>query len=272
MIAFTQFIVSQFIVEFYSIGVLALISFSTICIALAGYLFNDIADLKVDLANNKQGLINSSNKKNYLFLAIVLLFGGNIMGFIACKLSLLSFFILYVIASINVVLYAWFLSRYKLLGNVLISVLISLVVLLCFYIEINHYTFTQKYYFNKELFVWFYAIFAFIINWLREVVKDLEDLNGDKLANRISIPSTVGVKSTKILLLLISLSLTFAFILLSINTKMLSFLQFNLIALVISFLGFMFLLLKANSINNYKEASFLLKCIMLLGVITPIFS
>ena len=41
-----------------------------------------------------------------------------------------------------------------------------------------------------------YAIFAFIINFIREIVKDMEDVNGDYNQGMSTLPIAIGVKRT----------------------------------------------------------------------------
>jgi 4-hydroxybenzoate polyprenyltransferase len=49
-----------------------------------------------------------------------------------------------------------------------------------------------------------YAIFAFIINFLREIVKDLEDVNGDYNQGMNTLPIALGVGRTAILVFWLS--------------------------------------------------------------------
>lgn len=269
MIALTQFIVSQFVVQYYDVNILMLLIFSTTCIALGGYLLNDIADIEIDKANNKIGIINASNKKVYLLVAIALLILGNIIGFIACKESLKELFGIYVLASVSLILYAWFLSKYKIVGNVLISGLTALVILLCFYVEVNHYFYTEKYYFFKEIFIWFYAAIAFIINWLREMVKDIEDESGDTLASRISWVKIIGIKGTKAILITVSMAVFISLIFFGAD-RPLGIIHADLAIIIILFLVFMLQILSAKTTKNYKTASLLLKCIMIAGILIPV--
>lgn len=269
MIAFTQFIVSQFVVQHYSVNILALLILSTTSIALGGYLLNDIADIEIDKANNKTGVINSSNKKVYLFVAISLLILGNTIGFIVCKESLVKLFGIYVSASISLIFYAWFLSKYKIVGNVLISGLTALVILLCFYVEVNHYFYTEKYYFFKEIFIWFYAAIAFIINWLREVVKDIEDESGDAIANRISWVKIIGIKGTKAILITVSMAVFISLIFFGADRPM-GIIHADLAIIFLLFLAFMFIILSAKTTKSYKTASLLLKYIMIAGILIPV--
>ena len=54
------------------------------------------------------------------------------------------------------------------------------------------------------------AIFAFFINFIREIVKDMEDIEGDKSAGIFSFPYLYGFKRSKIIISVFSLLLIIA--------------------------------------------------------------
>ncbi|NBU48456.1 MAG: hypothetical protein EBS34_13660 [Flavobacteriales bacterium] len=41
-----------------------------------------------------------------------------------------------------------------------------------------------------------FSIFAFILNWIREIVKDIQDMEGDRLISVRSMPIVLGKKAT----------------------------------------------------------------------------
>ena len=199
MIALVQWIVSAYFVHAFQLSFYLLVTTSTICVAAAAYLLNDIADIEIDTINDKLKLINENNKSYWLKVVVSLNLLGLILGFLACYQSQTSLFIFFIIAVVLLSIYAYYFSKYKPIGNLVISFLIALSILLCFYLEVNHDSFDRAYYNISEIQVNLYAACAFLLNWLREIVKDIEDIEGDLAVGRVSIPILFGLKVSKFL-------------------------------------------------------------------------
>jgi 4-hydroxybenzoate polyprenyltransferase len=87
-----------------------------------------------------------------------------------------------------------------LLGNVIIALLLSFSVVIVFdlYPAINENQLLMASLFSILL---DYAIFAFVINLIREIVKDLEDINGDTSQGMKTLAIVLGIlKTTKLVL------------------------------------------------------------------------
>jgi 4-hydroxybenzoate polyprenyltransferase len=57
---------------------------------------------------------------------------------------------------------------------------------------------------ENELLVAFFTCFAFLLNISREIMKDLQDMEGDQLVNVRSVPLILGVKRAKMFIALSS--------------------------------------------------------------------
>jgi len=100
------------------------------------------------------------------------------------------FFSIFVIISILLYVYASYLKRTLLIGNIVISGLVALSVIIVGIFElipvmtaINQQT--QWLFFKVIL---DYALFAFSLNLLREIAKDIEDIDGDYKAGMHTLP------------------------------------------------------------------------------------
>ena len=114
------------------------------------------------------------------------------------------------------------------------------------------------------------SIFAFLLTFLREIVKDIEDLKGDKEVGIKSLPLVLSINKSKIIIFVIALLTLvsidyFAFNLYKTNT-IASF--YLLIIVSLPLLYFMIKLKGSKTKPEFNKLSKLLKIIMLLGVLT----
>jgi len=114
------------------------------------------------------------------------------------------------------------------------------------------------------------SFFAFFINLIREIIKDIEDVNGDYKLNMKTLPILIGRNRTKIIVLFLTIFpiglLSYIIIKYSTTYNAVTF-----YLLFFSLLPMLFTVLKiksAKSIKNYKTISTYLKIIMLLGITT----
>jgi 4-hydroxybenzoate polyprenyltransferase len=179
---------------------------STLLITAAGNIINDYFDIKADKVNKPNRLIVSKNIKRRWAIILHLCF--NTFAFIiSLYLSFIFKNLLLVLIpffAINLLwFYSWYLKKKLILGNVTIAFLTALVpILTAIYlnkiIPLN----------NQELgLIYLISSFAFLQNLIREIIKDTEDIEGDKLIYVKSIPIYFGKSITKIICLVLLLIL-----------------------------------------------------------------
>lgn len=174
-----------------------LLVLSTLCIAAAGNIINDIYDIETDLVNRPSKVIvgKSMSEKTAYTLFISLNSVGVLIGFYLSNLVGRSgFFAIFVMISALLYVYASYLKQSILLGNIVVSVLVSLSILIVGLFElipvITAQNQTTQLTFFKILLD--YALFAFSINLIREMVKDLEDIDGDYKSGLKTLPIVFG--------------------------------------------------------------------------------
>ena len=106
----------------------SLLVLSTLCIAAAGYVINDLYDLETDLVNRPErvivGKLISEKTANNLFIALNVI--GVLIGFYLSHLvGKSSFFALFVIISALLYVYASYLKQSLLIGNIVVSILVA---------------------------------------------------------------------------------------------------------------------------------------------------
>jgi 4-hydroxybenzoate polyprenyltransferase len=192
-----------------------LLVFSTVLIAAAGNIINDYFDVKADRVNKPEKVIIGKHIKPRW--AIVTHWIFNTLAFcIACYLSWKfdTFWYVFIhLASINLLwVYSMRLKRKFLIGNMVIALLTALVPILCgihflglttpykstnFFSEFSSSNSWVSQVNLKIFFVLAFAFFAGILNLIRELIKDMEDVPGDLLLRAKTVPISLGLTKTK---------------------------------------------------------------------------
>ena len=230
-----------------------LILSSSIAIA-SGYIINNFYDYEKDLINKpiKSKIDKVIRKRTKLSLYITLNFLCIYTSSLVSWRSVL-FFSIYIFV---IWLYSHKLKRILFIGNV-VSSLLSVIP---FFIILIYYK-------NFELIIFLYAIFLFLIVYMREIIKDLENIKGDFTLDYRTIPVVYGEKSSKYLLSIVSLfTLAIIYILLSgFDTGMMFYYYYFSIAVL---LFFIIVLWKYDSKKYYNFLHNLLKFLIVLGVLS----
>ncbi|MFV9550678.1 geranylgeranylglycerol-phosphate geranylgeranyltransferase [Algibacter sp. PT7-4] len=203
MIALVQLLIKYALLEPFGVqttlngfGIFLLV-LATIFIAAAGNIINDIYDIETDLINkpNKVYINKFIPEKAAYNLFIAFNFIGVGIGFYLSHLvGKAPFFSIFVIISVLLYVYATYLKRTLLIGNIIISILVALSLIIVGVFElIPAITPTNQ----STQIVFFkiildYSTFAFSINLLREIAKDIEDINGDYKVGMNTLPIAIG--------------------------------------------------------------------------------
>ena len=252
---------------------ITLLILATVCIAAAGNIINDICDVETDFINKPDKLIignTISEKTAYNLFIILNVLGVGIGFYLSHWVGKSAFFSIFVIISVLLYVYATYLKQTFLIGNIVISLLVALSILIVGVFELlpsitslNRQV--QLTYFEV---IFNYAVFAFIVNLLREIVKDLEDIEGDVKTNMNTLPIVLGKKTTHIVLILLS----FFTIILVVNHVMSSLYKYNIavlyfLALVVGPLIYASIkIIMAQQKKDYIHISYVLKLVMLFGM------
>ncbi|SRX75074.1 geranylgeranylglycerol-phosphate geranylgeranyltransferase [Aequorivita antarctica] len=258
----------------------SLLVIATLCIAAAGNIINDIYDVEIDKINKPNKVLIgkkiSESNANLLFIFLNVI-GVGIGFYLANSIGKPGFAALFIIFSALLYLYASYLKGMPLIGNLLISTLVamSLIIVPLFdllpAITLQNQT-TQSAVFKIVL---FYALFAFCINLIREIVKDLQDINGDKKGGMNTLAIALGRKRTTAIVFSLG-----GFMVLGVVFYMYEHLYnqqilmlYFLFAIVAPLLYFCIKSWDAATMKEYGFLSKLLKIIMFLGICSiPLFS
>lgn len=261
---------------------------STLMIAAAGNIINDYFDVRADRINKPEKVVIGKYVKRRV--AIVSHWGLNFLAFcIAIYLSyrLQSFWYMFIhLLTINLLwFYSMYLKRRFLSGNIVIAALTGLVpVLVGFYFHqvlelsqtsqpVTHYPFEQ--YLGGNYILWLaggLATFAFILNLAREIVKDMEDVEGDQKLNATTLPIVIGYTKSKLVVAFVLLCSVICSMLVWYffdHLKALPMLPIFACAFLVT-ISFA-LLPKANKKSDFKRINYLIKLSMVFGLLSPVF-
>jgi 4-hydroxybenzoate polyprenyltransferase len=263
ILAFTQWMVKLFLIDNqgtispnFNDFSLYMLMLATVCIAAAGYVINDYYDVKIDTINKPQEVIVGRLIKRRV--AMFLNFAFNFVGLILA--GLLGWKILFTCLFSAFILW-WYSNRLKrlpLVGNLIIALLTALAVVLM-----------AVYYPDNQAFVYIFALFAFFISLIREIVKDMEDVKGDAVFGCRTLPILWGISRTKrVIYVFFGI---FVLILLSTYLTFPSRFALYLYGVVLPPLGwFIYKLYYADSKKDFRYLSNLCKIIMVLGVLSVV--
>ncbi|MFD0843608.1 geranylgeranylglycerol-phosphate geranylgeranyltransferase [Flaviramulus multivorans] len=208
MIALVQLLIKYALLEPFGVqtsldglGIFLLV-IATVFIAAAGNIINDINDVEIDLINKPDKIIigkTISEKAAYNLFIIFNLIGVGIGFYLSNSVNRAPFFSIFVIISVLLYIYSTYLKRILLIGNIVISILVALSILIVGVFELLP-TITpqnQQIQFTFFKIIFDYALFAFCINLLREIAKDIEDIDGDYKAEMNTLPIAIGRERAK---------------------------------------------------------------------------
>lgn len=257
-----------------------LLCLSSVVVAAAGYIINDYFDLNIDQINKPDKLIVEKviNRRWVIFWHLLLSVFGIIIGlYLDYKTPVKFLGVANFLCVVLLFFYSVSLKKKLLVGNILISALTAWVILVVSWCETSNLlqpallgSFTEK--ITRISFL--YAGFAFVISLIREVVKDMEDVEGDRRYGCKTMPISWGMNASKV----------FVAVWLVVLTGSLAVVQFYVLVFkwwlsatycVIFIIVPLLLLFKklgrATSSKDFHKLSSYIKMVMLTGILSMLF-
>lgn len=183
-----------------------LLSLSTILIAAAGYIINDYFDVRIDIINrpgkviigrliSRHWAIALHTALNVIGLLIAVYLGWQLHNFKVVSIQLACTVLLW--------FYSTTFKRQFVTGNIAVALLTALTVLILAVFEPALYAYVNFTYFIEEQgrvlvnpfgVIAVYTYFAFMLTWMREIVKDMEDFKGDAEDGCVTMPIRIGLQ------------------------------------------------------------------------------
>jgi len=258
-----------------------LLMMSTVFMAAFGYAFNDVQDITMDSINkdDKRIIEKSISRKSGLRIAWTFLFFSFLPAiYLAFILQMVQLIAIHIFIAFGLWYYSTDLKKQILSGNILISIFtaFSIAIVWLYHLVALHndpvamIDGQSVIPFISQLIIAL-SFFAFIISFIREIIKDLEDLKGDKKAKLKTFPIVFGLEKTKLLILILSIIMivstayaayfSYAHHLLKVSIYLLIAVGVPLIYLISN-------LLKSRTKEDFSDLSTLAKIIMVAGILS----
>jgi len=247
-----------------------ILSFSILGVTASGNIINDIFDVEADRINQRKRPLATTKIRlktaNRLY-SILVLFSIALASLLSYWLGSWWLVILEMAIIYLLYLYAKRLKGIALLGNILISLLVSLSFLLLILIELP-----------IELapdtlnWVMFYGIFAFWTNLNREIIKDLQDIKGDFFKKYNTLPIIIG-RSRTTSVLFISTAVLIIAVVAGVKNYLLAepiLVIYFIFVICIPLIFAAYQLFKFQEKANYKRLSTVYKLVMLTGLLSMV--
>jgi len=237
-----------------------------ILVTAAGYIINDVFDIKTDLVNKPKKVIVSKifsieDAKRYYLITNCL---GITLGIgLSLNIQKPPYALFFIGAPLLLYYYSKKLKGIPLIGNISVSILIAISILIIALFDVP----LQN---NFFIFKTIYLLigFAFFLNLIREIIKDIEDIKGDYNSNIKTLPILIGIERTKkiaSLLCLFPLTLLLILVFNFASIYKITMLYLSLFS-ILPLLYFMIKLPKATTKKKLNNLSTLLKTCMFLGI------
>ncbi len=257
---------------------------ASVFIAAAGNIINDYFDLNIDQINKPQKVVVDKiiSRRWVILWHLILSLAGIIIGFIIDVNTPVRFLGLANLVSVLILFfYSVSLKKKFLIGNILISLLTAWVILVITYCETNHLLNVFRKGTSLEVdklsrLTFLYAGFAFIISLVREIIKDMEDVEGDRKYGCKTMPIVLGLNATKVfvtvwLTVLITALIIVQFYVLQFGWWFWVSAFYCLSFIIIPLIWIFVKLLPAQSAAEFHKISSVVKVVMLMGIMSMLF-
>jgi len=252
---------------------------STVLIAAGGYVINDYFDTKIDEINRPtKVIVGKSVTRAQAATGFQILLGLGVL----CGLSLAVFLRDTTIGLIYIVLSGllWFYSssykRQLIIGNLMIAVCGFMTPFMLGYVCNRQLILTYQPYIYQtpiitDIYAWTagFGLFSFLFTLLREIVKDIDDIEGDREMECHTIPIVWGINATKVILITLSIVILlltgyFSLQLIPFATDTIT-LRYYLFGIAIPMLILLCWIGIAKKRSQWQQISQFIKFIMLIG-------
>jgi 4-hydroxybenzoate polyprenyltransferase len=252
-----------------------LLVLSTVLLAAGGYVINNIVDQNTDNDNKPNDVVvgkTISEAKAYNIYVVLNCVGVGIGFYLSNVIMKPGFASIFILIAATLYLYATSLKQMVLIGNVIVALMLAFSVVIIGIFDLYPSTYEGN---QAQMAVIFsilldYAIFTFFLNFIREIVKDLEDVNGDYNYGINTLPVAIGIsRTTKIVFALSFIPLIGILFYIYNNLFLLIYTTIYFLIFVVGpLLYFTMKIWNAKTKKDFSQLSLLLKWILFFGILS----
>ncbi len=249
---------------------------STVFITAAGYVINDYFDIKTDLVNRGKVIVGTlvSRRKAMMWHNILNALGIAGGFYVSYKIGYFWLGIFFLLVSGLLYFYSATYKRQLLVGNIIVSLLTAAVPFMVVVFDMAPvYAYYSQIASNMPsltiLLYWVggFSVFAFLVSLTREIVKDMEDFEGDRAYGSNSLPVAMGLRGAKI----VSVSLVASIVLLLLyvwyfHLNDLVTILYISASLILPLAIAVYFIIKGRDQRDFNIASLWIKIVMLSGI------
>jgi 4-hydroxybenzoate polyprenyltransferase len=250
---------------------------ATVFITAGGYVINDYFDIKTDLINKGKVIVGTKipRRQAMMWHNIFNIAGVSLGFYISYKAGYMWLGALFLVVSGLLYFYSASYKRQFLIGNIVVAVLTAMVPLLVVFYEwpalYKYYTLNAITLPKINIIVYWiggFALFAFLTNLIREIIKDIEDFEGDIAYGRNTVPVVIGILSAKIVSIsLITLTISMLYLIWYFFVHDTITLIYLSAGIVFPLLYVIYKLIISSNRKQLHGASSVMKIVMLTGIL-----
>jgi len=250
---------------------------ATVFITAGGYVINDYFDIKTDLINRGKVIVGTKiPRRQAMMWHNIFNMAGVAAGFyVSWRIGYFWIGVLFLLVSGLLYFYSASYKRQFLVGNMIVAVLTAMVPMLVVIFEAP--ALYQYYAVNAvktpDLSIVFYwvggfAIFAFLTTLAREIIKDIEDFEGDVVYGRNTIPVVIGILTSKIVAIsLVIITFAMLYLIWYFFRNDVITLIYLTVAVALPLVFVIYQLIVSKSRKQLHGASNMMKIVMLTGIL-----
>jgi 4-hydroxybenzoate polyprenyltransferase len=250
---------------------------ATVFLTAGGYVINDYFDIKTDLINKGKVIVGTKipRRQAMMWHNIFNIAGVSLGFYISWKAGYIWLGTMFLVVSGLLYFYSASYKRQFLIGNLVVAILVAMVPML---VVIYEWPALYRFYtlyattlpdFNFILYwVGGFAVFAFLTTLTREIIKDIEDFEGDIAYGRNTVPVVIGVLASRIIsvtLVVITIALLYLTWYLFINDIIT--LIYLSVAIILPLIYVIFKVVNSSNRKQLHKASSIMKVVMVTGIL-----
>lgn len=256
-----------------------LLLISSVLIAAGGYIINDYFDMDIDNVNKPHKLVIGkliSRRWAMLLHMLLSVIGLFLTALVAIHINNVLLLVLNFLSVVLLLFYSTTFKKKLLIGNVIISLLTAWVVGVLFIAELKFTDLNDLLQNNGVIqrlykYTLVYAGFAFVVSLVREVIKDAEDIVGDKKYGCTTMPIVWGINVAKIYAatwLVVLMGVLIAIFFYTIINNWIWLVSLICLVLIIYLIFILVRIKKAITTKDFAYISNQIKLLMLVGILS----